>query len=139
VKATDLSPKTVRKHLATLLKERTIHISPRLGSLADVGELVYTVSVFGNAGMADLCDVLGDIRLIKQFQHPPAKHLLCLGRDLGEVLGKTRALAKIPGVRVSVSLNREQLIATSLVHSLVRQQIRRLSQNLNRYYVPKQA
>jgi len=129
VAATGLSPKTVRNHLNALLKERTIHISPRLGSLADAGELVYTVSVFGNVGMAELRGVTGDVYMIKEFQHPPAKHLLCRARDLSEVLGKTRALGKIPGAMVSVSLNREQLIATRSIHSLVRQQIRRLSRN----------
>jgi DNA-binding Lrp family transcriptional regulator len=128
--AAGLSPKTVRKHLARLLDERTIRISPKLGSLAVAGDLVYTVSVFGNVGIADLRSIMGDVHLIKQFQHPPAKHLLCLGRDLGEVLGKIRALGKLSGVRVSVSLNREQLVATALVHSLVREQERRLGKKL---------
>src|SRR5215831_15495597 len=41
VRATGLSPKTVRKHLQILLQEETIFILPRLGSLADPGELVY--------------------------------------------------------------------------------------------------
>lgn len=125
VKTTGLTPKTVRNHLTRLLSERTVHVSPVVGSLADSGELVYTASVFGQVGMLDIREVLGDAYLIKQFQRPPAKHLLCRGSDLSEVLGKTRALEKLPGAaRVWVSLNREQLVSRNFLHSVVRGQIR---------------
>ena len=126
VKATGLSPKTVRNHLRQLVGEETVTIAPNLGSLSDSGELVYTVSVFGQTGFSEIRRVLGDAYLIKQFQHPPAKHLLCRGRDLGEVLGRTRELGKLPGAaKVSVSLNREQLVSKRFVHSVVRAQIRK--------------
>jgi DNA-binding Lrp family transcriptional regulator len=128
---TGLSPKTIRNHLTRLLRERTISISPKFGSLADSGELVYTFSVFGDLSMSELHRIITDAYLIRQFREPPAKHLLCRGSDLTEVIAKTQAIGKLPGVKsVSVSLNREQLVATNFVRSLVREKIGKF-QNAN--------
>jgi DNA-binding Lrp family transcriptional regulator len=124
-KSTGLSPKTARKHLENLVQDEAIFISPQLGALTDSGDLVYTLAVFGKMGMDDLCQIMGDIFLVNETQEPPAKYLLCRGSDLGDVTEKTHALSKVPGVEtVNVTLNREQLFATELLHSLVREKIR---------------
>ncbi len=116
--STGLSPKTVRKHLELLVRGETIFIMPRLGALADSGELVYHLAVFGKVGMVELRKLMGDIFLVGEFQEPPAKYLLCRGSDLGDVTTKTRALGKLPEVEsVTVTLNREMLVATEFVHS----------------------
>lgn len=131
VGATGLSPKTVRIHLGRLLAEKTIRISPIIGSLSESGELVYTISVFGPVGLPEIRTLLGEVYLIKQFQHPPAKHLLCRGLNLGEVLEKTKALERLPGVaRAYVSLNRDQIIARWTVHKMVRQEVKNLASGL---------
>src|SRR5207249_4545500 len=77
--ATGLSPKTARKHLERLLREELLLITPRLGTLGDSGELVYTAAVFGAVTMADLRRALGDVFLINELQEPPARFLLCRG------------------------------------------------------------
>jgi DNA-binding Lrp family transcriptional regulator len=121
---TGLSPKTIRNHLTRLLRERMITISPKIGALADSGELVYTFSVFGDPSMSELRHIISDAYLIREFREPPAKHLLCRGSDLTEVMEKTQAIGKLSGVKsVSVSLNREQLVATNFVRSLVHDKI----------------
>src|SRR5207247_3229719 len=68
-----------------LLREELLFITPRLGSLGDSGELVYTTAVFGAVPMADLRRALGDVFLINELQEPPARFLLCRGIDLGDV------------------------------------------------------
>ncbi len=124
---TRLSPKTVSKHLETLVRNGTISIAPKIGALADSGELVYTCSVFGNVGMNELHGMLEDAFLIKQFDEPPAKYLLCRGRDLNEVTGKTYEIEKFPGVdSVSITLISRFLSRTEFVHSLVRDRIQNL-------------
>lgn len=127
VESTGLSPKTVRKHLELLIQGKTIFIEPRLGALADSGELVYQLAVVGRVSMGELRRVLGDTFLVNEMQEPPTKSLLCRGSDLGEVTNKTRAVGKLPGVdSVRMTLNRELLVATQFVHSLVRGQIQDL-------------
>ncbi len=130
--STGLSPKTVRKHLELLVQGKTIFIEPRLGALADSGELVYQLAVFGKVGIDELRRTLGDAFLVNEMQEPPAKSLLCLASDLGEVTNKTHSVGKLPGVdSVRITLNRELLVATEFVHSLVRRQFQDLARVYN--------
>jgi hypothetical protein len=61
------------------------------------------------------------------MQKPPMKYLLCSESDLGSLTAKTNALRKLPGVKsVTTTLNRELIFATEFMHSLVREQIKKL-------------
>jgi DNA-binding Lrp family transcriptional regulator len=125
--STGLSPKTVRKHLDLMIRTETIVVEPRLGALADSGDLVYQLAVFGRVGMDELRKILGHTFLLNQTREPPAKSLLCLANDLGEVSMRTRTVGKLAGVEsVRITLNRELLVATGFVHSLVRGRIQQL-------------
>ncbi|HYS99520.1 MAG TPA: winged helix-turn-helix transcriptional regulator [Thermoplasmata archaeon] len=122
--STGLSPKTVRKHLDRMLRTETVSIVPLLGALADAGELVYHIAVFGAAPSAALRGVLGDAFVVHEAQEPPAKYLLCRASNLGEVTTKTHALGKLPGVEsFRITLNREMFIGTDFAHGLVRAEI----------------
>ena len=124
--STGLSPKTVRKHLDRVLRDELLFITPRLGALADSGELVYTLAVFGTIGMGELRRVLGDAFPVNELKEPPARYLLCRGSDIGDVMSKTQVLGKLPGVTsVAVSLNREIIVGTGFLRRLVREQIER--------------
>ena len=123
-KSTGLSPKTVRKHLSGMLREEEIYITPRLGTLSGSGELVYHLMVDGKAALSELRRVLGDAVLVNETKEPPMKYLLCRAHDLADVTSRTAQTSKLPGVRsVRVTLNREILVATEFVHSLVRERI----------------
>jgi len=122
---TGLSPKTVRKHLLSLIRNETIYVMPRLGSLADSGEVVYHLAVTGKVSLSELRHTLGEAHLVSDTRHPPMKYLLCRASDLADVTSRTQAARKILGVEsVEVTLNRELLVATDHVHSLVREKIR---------------
>ncbi len=124
-KTTELTPKTVRKHLERLIQNEVIYLLPRLGALTDSGEIVYHLSVRGSVGMRELALILGDVVLVSAPREPPIKYLLCRSSSLAEVTGKTRAISKLEGVEaVEVTLNRELMINTGLLHSLIREQIR---------------
>jgi DNA-binding Lrp family transcriptional regulator len=124
IDVTGLSAKTVRKHLKLMLQTEAIFITPRPGALADSGELVYTLAVFGRVGMSEVKEILGDAFMINETQEPPAKYMLCLGSDLGDVTTKTHALQNLPDVDfIEVTLIREMLLAREFLHSLVREQI----------------
>lgn len=124
VRSTGLSPKTVRKHLEILVRRQTIFVEPRLGALAGSGELVYQLAVFGRVAMDELRRVIGNAFLVNEMQEPPAKSLLCLGSDLGEVTSKTKAVGELPGVQsVRITLNREILASTEFLHTLISEQI----------------
>src|SRR5207245_9095539 len=58
--STGLSPKTVRKHLEMLMQDEIVYITPKLGALADSGELVYNLAVFGRIGMSELRRIIGE-------------------------------------------------------------------------------
>jgi len=121
---TGLSPKTVRKHLERLLRAELLFITPRLGTLGDSGELVYTTAVFGAVPMADLRRALGDVFLINELQEPPARFLLCRGIDLGDVTTRIARVGKLSGISsVNVSLNREIIVSPDLLRRLVRERI----------------
>jgi DNA-binding Lrp family transcriptional regulator len=125
---TGLSPKTVRRHLEFLIRERVIFIEPRLGTLAESGEIVYQLAVFGRVTMSELRKILGQVFLVNELEEPPVKSLLCLSNDLGEVTNRTRAVEKLPGVEsVRLTLNREMLVGTEFVHSLVQKRIEDLT------------
>jgi len=113
VKKTGLSPKTVRKYLQIMIKDEIIFIMPRLGSLAEPGDLVYHLTVAGTAGQNELRRVLGEA------------YLLCRADDLAEVTVRTQAVRKLSGVdSVEVTLNKELLVGKEFVHSLIRRKIR---------------
>jgi len=123
-KSTGLSPKTVRKHLSGMIREEEIFITPRLGTLSGSGELVYHLMVDGRVGLSELRDALGDAVLVNETKDPPMKYLLCRAHDLADVTSRTAQTSKLPGVNsVRVTLNREILVATEFVHSLVRARI----------------
>ena len=124
IEKTGLSPKTLRKHLALLIREKAIFVMPRLGALADSGELVYHLALTGRLSSSDLRRSLGDSYIISETQDPPMMYLLCRATDLADVTSRTQALSKLPGVTsVALTLNREILQATDFVHALVREKI----------------
>ncbi|OLD12750.1 MAG: hypothetical protein AUI50_07360 [Crenarchaeota archaeon 13_1_40CM_2_52_14] len=127
VGTTGLSPKTVRKHLDTLIRSETIVIMPRLGAGPNPGELVYNLAVAGKVSMSEIRRILDDALLVHETRNPPMKYLLCRSRDLGDVDSKTRALNRLQGVEsAAVTLNRELVFANDFIHSLVRERIRTL-------------
>jgi hypothetical protein len=121
---TRLSPKTVRKHLEMLTGDHFIYITPKLGALSDPGELIYTMAVFGKVSMSELSEIIGDAFLVNSTQKPPSKYVLCRSTGLADVTTKTDIISRLPNIdSVVVSLNREQLIATEFIHSLIQQEI----------------
>ena len=124
VARTGLSAKTVRKYLQVLLHDETIFVMPRLGSLADSGEVLYHLAVTGKVGIADLRRALGEAFVIGDTNEPPMKYLLCRANDLADVTARTQAARKLVGVEsVEVTLNRELLVARGFVHSLIQEKI----------------
>ena len=131
VKKTGLSPKTVRKHLQLLIKDETIFIMPRLGSLAEPGDLVYHLTVTGTVGRNELRQVLGEAFVVSETSEPPIKYLLCRADDLAEVTVRTQAVRKLSGVdSVEVTLNKELLVGKEFVHSLIQRKIREWERKL---------
>ena len=127
VEATGLSPKTVRKHLDSLIRSETIVIMPRLGAGSSSGELVYNLAVAGKVPMSEIRKILDDALLVHETRNPPMKYLLCRSTDLGDVNAKTRALNRLQGIQsAAVTLNRELVFANEFIHSLVRDRIRTL-------------
>lgn len=126
VAETGLSAKTVRKHLQSLIQTETIFILPRLGSLADSGELVYNLAVSGKVGYNELRQVLGETFLISNSHEPPMKYLLCRANDLSDVTSRTQAARKLPGVEaVELTLNRELFVGRDFLHTQIREKIRK--------------
>jgi DNA-binding Lrp family transcriptional regulator len=124
--STRLSPKTVRRHLAMLMEEEIIYILPRLGPLADSGELVYHLAVFGSVSVSDLYRLMGssDTILLNETQNPPVRYFLCRSTSLTDVTTKTSDISRLPEVKsVIVDLNCEIFVNTSFIHSLVRANI----------------
>ena len=125
VKKTGLSPKTVRKHLQLMIKDETIFIMPRLGSLAEPGDLVYHLTVTGTVGQNELRRSLGEAFVVSETSEPPLKYLLCRADDLAEVTVRTQAVRKLSGVdSVEVTLNKELMVGREFVHSLIRRRIK---------------
>jgi len=126
--STGLSPKTVRKHMSSMIREEVIYITPKLGTLSGSGELVYHLMVDGRVSLSELRRMLGDAVLVNETKEPPMKYLLCKAHDLADVTSRTAQTGKLPGVKsVRVTLNREILVATEFVHSLVRARIQGLA------------
>ncbi len=124
VKSTDLSPKTVRKHLNQLLETKTISIVPLLGAFADSGEVIYPLVIIGRVNMSEVRKILDEAALLRSIQDPPMKYVLCKAHSLAGVTAKIRALENVQGLKsATLSLNREILISTSLRHSLIREKI----------------
>ena len=127
VEVTGLSPKTVRKHLGSLIRSETIVIMPRLGTGIGSGELVYNLAVAGKVPMSEIREILSDALLVHETRNPPMKYLLCRSTDLGDVNSKTRALNRWRGIEsAAVTLNRELVFANEFIHSLVHQRIEKL-------------
>jgi DNA-binding Lrp family transcriptional regulator len=130
VKSTGLSPKTIRKHLNTLLETKTISIEPLLGALTDSGELIYPIVIVGRVSMDEVRRIMDEAEQLHYAVDPPAKHVLCRASSLPEVMIKTRVLENVQGVEsVTLSLDREMLVSTDLRHSLIREEIRKLEKN----------
>ena len=124
---TGLSPKTVRKHLDSLISSESIVIMPRLGAGSSPGELVYNLAIAGKVPMSEIRKILDDALLVHETWNPPMKYLLCLSKNLGEVNSRTRALNRLHGIEsAAVTLNRELVFANEFIHSLVRKKIRTL-------------
>lgn len=125
IEKTGLSPKTVKKHLQSLIDSETIFILPRLGALADSGDLVYNLSITGKTGFGELRRVLGEAFLISSTHEPPMKYLLCRADNLSDVTSKTQAARKLPDVdSVELTLNRELLVARDFLHAQIRDKVR---------------
>ena len=136
---TGLSPKTVRKHLQSMITDETIYVMPRLGSLADSGEVVYHLSVSGKVKLSELREVLGEAFLVGDTQEPPMKYLLCRANDLSDVTNRTRGARELPGVEsVELSLNRELLVAKDFFHSLIREKIKEWENTLKDSFAPRE-
>jgi DNA-binding Lrp family transcriptional regulator len=129
VEATGLSPKTVRKHLDSLVRLEAVVVSPRLGAGSSPGELVYNLAVAGRVPMSEIRAIMDDALLVHETRSPPMKYLLCRSRDLGEVNSKIRALNRMSGVESAVvSLNREVVFANEFIHTLIRGRIKKLEE-----------
>lgn len=127
VAKTGLSPKTVRKHLYSMLDSETIVVMPLIGVISGSGDLVYQLVVIGTAPVSAIRGVIGDAILLHRTQVPSMQYLLCRSSDIAEVTSKTKEVGRLAGVEsVSLSLNRELLFAPKLVHSLVAEMLREL-------------
>jgi hypothetical protein len=92
--------------------------------------VVYYLAVIGEVEMKELYRLFGDAILVNKTQKPPMKYLLCRESDLGSLTVKIKALSKLPGVKsVSTPLIREVSFATEFMHSLIREEIRKLEQS----------
>jgi DNA-binding transcriptional ArsR family regulator len=130
VSSTRLSPKTIRKHLNTLLETKTMSIEPILGALTDSGELVYPLVIAGRISMDEVRRIIGEAEQLHYAVDPPVKHVLCRASSLPEVLSKTHMLKNVQGVEfVTLSLDREMLVSTDLRHSLIREEISKLEKD----------
>lgn len=119
---TGLSPKTVRRHLNGLLEHRAIYITPKLGSLGDAGEVVYTLLVYGDVALGEVRKAVGDGILLNSAEAPPMKYMLCRATDLNDVTGRLSAVRKLGGVESAfVTLNREQVTNGEYIHSVIRE------------------
>ena len=123
---TGLSPKTVRNHLAELIRGQAIFVVPRLGLPTDSGVIVYNLVVSGTAPFAQLRHRVGDAVLIHETGGtPPRKYLFGRADSLGELTSTMQALERLPGVStVQLTLNQEMIIQTDFVHGLVREQMK---------------
>lgn len=127
LKSTGLSPKTLRRHLNLLLDTKTISIDPLLGALTDSGELIYPLVVAGRVSMDEIRRIMGESAQTHHTLRPPMKHVLCRANSLAEVITKTRVLENVQGINfVTISLNQKVLVSKDLIHSLIREEIRKL-------------
>lgn len=127
IESTRLSPKTVRKHLDSLIRTETLVILPRLGASSGSGELVFNLAVAGKVQMSEIRKIMEDALLVHETRNPPMKYLLCRSTDLSDVNSKTRTMSRLESVQsVAITLNRELLFANEFIHELVRERIRDL-------------
>lgn len=121
---TRLSPKTVRKHLRALLRDRSIYITPKLGSFGEAGEIVFPLLVYGSAHAADVRRAIGDSFLLNSAESPPMMYLLCRAPDMNEITVRLQAVQKVRGVEsAAVTLNRDLLIDRDYIHTAIREQM----------------
>lgn len=121
---TRLSPKTVQRRLRGLLRDRSIYITPKLGSFGDAGEIVFPLLVYGSARLDDVRRAMGDAVLLNSAETPPMMYLLCRATDMSEVTSRVRTVQKVPGVDTAVvTLNRGLLVDTDYIHSVIREQM----------------
>lgn len=127
VDSTGLSPKTVRKHLESMIRSEALVIMPRLGASSGSGELVYNLAVAGKVPMSKIREILNDALMVHETRSPPMKYLLCRSTDLGDINIKTKAMSRLEGIQsVAVTLNKELLFANEFIHCLARNRIRDL-------------
>lgn len=130
VKITNLSPKTIRKHLEQLLNTKTISIVPLLGPLADNGDIIYPVIVTGRVDINEIQKLMDEFIVLRSIHEPPMKYLLCRAISLSDTITKIQALKRIEGVEsAEISLNRKVMISKNLRHSMIREKIQRLKMN----------
>jgi DNA-binding Lrp family transcriptional regulator len=133
VRRTGLSPKTVRRRLTGMVRDRVFGIVPQLGSLGNSGDLVFTVTVLGPIGFGEVRRIMGDAALLRRVPKPPAQYALCRAESLAEVTTRSTLLRRHPEVESAfVSLNREQLVNRPLIRTLVRERIRKLETGARR-------
>lgn len=121
---TGLSPKTVRKHIHSMLREQAVYITPKLGSFGDVGEIIFPLLVYGKVRVSEVRRTMGDAFLINSGDVPPTKYFLCRAPDMGEVTSRVRAVQRLPGVESAiVTINRELLVNTPFIRSVIREQM----------------
>src|SRR5437867_10982146 len=87
---TGLSPKTVRKHLLSLIRNETIYVMPRLVSLAHSAAVAYHLALTGKFSLSELRHTLGAAQLLSHTRHPPTKYLLCRSNALADVTSRTQ-------------------------------------------------
>ena len=127
---TGLSLKTVRKRLASLVGERRILIVPKLGTMNDSGDVVYSVGVFGQLDLGEVRRRMKDVFVVGRSENPPASYLLCRNASISEATTRIQLLNKFPGVKsATISLIRETFVAAQLTHSLVKSQIQTLQKH----------
>jgi DNA-binding Lrp family transcriptional regulator len=120
VNSTSLSAKTVRKHLQELLRREVMYVLPKLGALADSGDLVFLIAINGKVSLSSIREIFREVFLMNQSNDPPTKFLLCRGTNLGDMTTKIADLYKLDGVEsATVSLNKEILINTKFMHLLI--------------------
>ena len=127
VKMTNLSPKTIRKHLEQLLKTKTISIVPLLGPLADNGDIIYPVIVTGRMEIKEIQKIMGEFIILRSIPEPPMTYLLCRALSLSDTITKIQALKRIDGVQsAEISLNKEVMISKNLRRSMIRERMQHL-------------
>jgi DNA-binding Lrp family transcriptional regulator len=124
VELSRLSPATAVRRRDALIASGVLYIAPNTGFLGGGGEVVYTVSVAGNAPRARIRKHLGDCFVIRTFDEPPLLYLIGRADDLGDALARTKALRGEPGIAsVEITLNREVWVNVEMMRKAIDERI----------------